>query len=128
MPITITHLEKGIYLNIWEGRITLADLEESKQRGEALLQKDEVHVVLINDLSQATHFPMDINALKQHAERIDQLAGMVMVNTPIIARTIGEVQAKLHGWSLYFVDTLDEAIIQAHAILAKHTPEDDPQA
>lgn len=122
MPIITTRLEKGIYLNVWEGRISLADIEESERAGVALLQMDEDQVVLINDLSQATHFPMDPKALQHLAKRNKRIAALVMVNTPIIARTIGEIQAKRSGWPLYFVDTQEDALAQAHAILAGQGP------
>lgn len=124
MPISITRVEKGIYLNIWEGRITVQEMEESEQRGLAMLEDDEQQIVLINDLGAATHFPMDIKMLKDHVQRNGKIAGIVMINTPLIARTVGEMQAKLNGWALYFVDTQEAALTKARAILAALNPND----
>jgi hypothetical protein len=118
MPIEITHVESGVYLNRWIGHVTLDDVQQSEQEGVKLLRPDEPQVVLVNDLSDVTKLPLDLKALRRVVEKNPQVIALLVVNAPPIVRLAGEAQAKTVTWHIEFFDALDAAYERARALLA----------
>lgn len=122
MPVEITRIESGLYLNRWHGQVTLAEVMQAEQDGLQMLQPDETRVVLVNDLSAASKFPMDIKALRRIAETNPHVVALLVVDAPSMIRMVGEAQAKSLSWIVEFHDTLDTALTRGHEILSSPTP------
>lgn len=117
MPIQITQVEPGIYLNTWVGHVTMDDVLQSERDGEALLRVDETRVVLVNDLSQVTHVPMDLKALRRVAENNPHVVALLVVNAPSIVRVVGAAQAQTVKWRVEFFDDLERAFERGRTLL-----------
>jgi hypothetical protein len=118
MPIEITHVESGVYLNRWIGHVTLDDIQQSELEGTKLLRSDEPQVVLVNDLSDVTKLPLDLKALRRVVEKNPQVIALLVVDAPPIVRLAGEAQARTVTWYIEFFETLDAAYERARALLA----------
>lgn len=117
MAIETTRVAPGLFINRWIGEVTLADVVESETAGQAMLQPDETRVVLVNDLSAATRFPLDIKALQRIAETNPQVIALLVVDAPSMIRMVGEAQAKRGNWLVEFYDTLDAALERGRGLL-----------
>ncbi len=118
MPVEITRIESGLYLNRWHGQVTLAEVMQAEQDGLHMLQPDETRVVLVNDLSAASKFPMDIKALRRIAATNPHIVALLVVDAPSVIRMVGEAQAKSLSWIVEFHDTLDTALARGREILS----------
>jgi methionine synthase I (cobalamin-dependent) len=117
MPIRITQVEPGLYLNTWIGHITMDDVLQSEREGAAMMTEGETRVVLVNDLSDVTHLPVDLKALQRVTENNPQVIALLVVNAPGIVRLMGEAQAKLVKWQIAFMDDLERALEEGRALL-----------
>ncbi len=117
MPIQITRIAPGLFLNTWIGHITMDDVLQSEREGAAALSADETRIVLVNDLSAVTHLPMDVKALRRVAESNPQIIGLLLVKAPGIVRLMGEAQAKTVNWHVEFLDDLDTALERGRELL-----------
>ncbi len=123
MPVDITRIAPGLFLNRWSGQVTLAEVMQAEQDGLRLLQPDETRVVLVNDLSAASKFPMDLKALRRITETNPHIIALLVVDAPSMIRMVGEVQAKTLNWLVEFHNTLEQALERGHALLQTDKPE-----
>jgi hypothetical protein len=122
MPIITTRIQPGLFLNQWQGHITMQDVLASEHDGLRLLQPDETRVVLVNDLSAAETFPADIKALRRIAETNPHLVAVLVVAAPGMIRMVGEAQARTISLIVEFYATLDEALTRGRELLAEDNP------
>lgn len=114
-------MSAGLYLNTWIGHVTMEDVLASEREGAALLTADETRVVLVNDLSQVTHLPLDVKALRRVAENNPQVIALLVVHAPNIVRLMGEAQARTVDWQIEFFEDQEHAIERGRALLAGNT-------
>lgn len=117
MPIETTRITARLYLNRWQGHVTMAEVIESEQQGLQMLAPDETRVVLVNDLSAATQFPTDIKALRRIADTNPHILALLVVDAPSMIRMVGEAQAKSINWIVEFYATLEEALQRGRELL-----------
>lgn len=118
MPIEIKRIAPGLFLNRWQGDVTMADVTQSEQTGVQMLLPGETRVVLVNDLSAVGRFPVDVRALRRVVEANPHVIALLVVDAPSILRMAGEAQAKRIEWVVEFYDTLDDALARGQALLA----------
>ena len=121
MPIDTTRIQAGLFLNRWQGDVTMREVLESEKNGINMLQPDETRVVLVNDLSAANRFPTDIRALRRIAETNPQLIALLVVDAPSMVRMVGEAQAKNLSLLVEFYDTVEEALARGQDLLDPNT-------
>ena len=120
MPIETERLESGLYLNRWQGDITLDEIHASETQGAALMQQHgEEKVVLVNDLTDIRKVPMDLKALRRVVENNPQVVALLVVNAPSMMQMYGQAQAQTVPWIIDFFDTMDEALSRGRDLLAQ---------
>lgn len=119
MPIETERLDTGLYLNRWQGDITLAEIHTSEAQGAALMQQHgENKVVLVNDLTDIGKVPLDLKALRRVVENNPQVIALLLVNAPSMMQMFAQAQAQTVTWIIDFFDTMDEAVNRGRDLLA----------
>ncbi|MCU0498866.1 MAG: hypothetical protein MUF87_16055 [Anaerolineae bacterium] len=116
MSITLSRIEPEIYLAVYKGTITPDEFYLSFQELQQMIHisGDPWHVAII-DTSQLKQLPLDPQLIMQTIPK--DRVGTIAVKSPMIAKVIGGIVAKLSKHPIYFYDSMDEAIQQAHALL-----------
>lgn len=116
MSISLSQIEPGIYLAVYKGTIKPDEFYLSFQELQKMIQDyhDEWHVAII-DTSQLKQLPLDPQLIMQTIPK--GRVGTIAVKSPMIAKVIGGIVAKLSKHPIYFYDTMEEAISQAHRLL-----------
>ncbi|MBZ0294389.1 MAG: hypothetical protein K8L99_17635 [Anaerolineae bacterium] len=117
MPIETTRIAPGLFLNRWQGDVTMAHVTQAEQVGAQMLLPEETRVVLINDLSAADRFPTDIRALRRITETNPRVIALLVVDAPSMIRMVGEAQARQVQWIIEFYDTLGDALERGRVLL-----------
>lgn len=119
MPIETERLDHGLYLNRWQGDITLDEIRASEARGAGLMQQHgEAKVVLINDLTDIRKVPLDLKALRRVVENNPQVIALLIVNAPSMLQMYGQAQAQTVPWIIDFFDTIDAAVSRGRDLLS----------
>jgi len=123
MSIKIEYIDTGIYVAHWQGRISSAEVTSNMSKIKALANDyGEQLFCLILDLTQVNNIPFDTAHLGQITESDAQNVCLIAINTQQLGDRFKRIVDQFTKQDYIRVDTYDEAVIQARALL-KQQPE-----
>lgn len=119
MPVDITRIQPGIYLNIVSGRIKVDDINNTIAEMSRLAEEyNDPCYVVIGDASAVKNIPFDIRTLRRLAEQDRRIAGFLIVQAPYLAQMAANIITKVSPVILETYETLDEALQRAQALVS----------
>lgn len=121
MPITLMRPEPKIYVSVWSGDLTVAELTSAQEEGrEAARANGDARYVLITDVTDVKRFPMDINAFRKLIAANPEAVAALVVNPPLPAQMIGDLLSKFQiSMKVEGFKSLDAALQRARVLLAE---------
>jgi hypothetical protein len=120
MPIQIERIERAIYKQIWQGDVSLADMQRAAEAAEQIAYEDHVdEYVMICDSAHMTRMPQDLRALRHMLEYAPRQRVVLWVSTPAFGRVIAQTIAVVTRQTFEFYDSLDSALRKARDLLTE---------
>ncbi|MCL4875841.1 MAG: hypothetical protein KJ064_04250 [Anaerolineae bacterium] len=112
MPIrTSWYFEPRIVLQVYEGDVTLEDIQECAAELTQLMMGKEAVVYTIQDLSACDRVPADIRGISRLATHNNPMFGpMVVFGQDVITRIITNSVMRVTGIAVYSVSNMDAAL------------------
>ena len=121
MPIYLSFVEPRIYLAEWKGMVTLHEVvHRTPNINDLVTERGDTEYVLLIDMSQVTHFPLDIHNLRSSADDDSRAMCYFIVQPPPVARVIIRILNKIARTSFLLVNSVDEGLAQARRYLQEH--------
>lgn len=120
MPAKVEYPEAGIFHAKWLDPLTMDDIG---QQSEYILDYANQHgveqFVIISDLSECSHIPMEVQKMRQYAMSDRRILGYVIVRTQLLAKVMIRMLDKLTPQEYRTAETVDDALTQAREILGQ---------